>query len=946
MTKEFKPNDGQLKVIDHKEGPLLVVAGAGTGKTFVIIEKIKKLLADGVKPVSILAVTFTEKAAAEMLDRLLEQQTGLQLDIPIMTFNGFGETILREFGSHIGIGRSFRLLGEQAQIVFFRERIDEFKLDYFLPLTNLPDSIISDILKLFSAAKQHLITPADYKNYAESLEGHDEISRLDKKQQMELARAYEIYEQLCRAENVIDYDDQIYLVVSLLEARPNIKQKLQQRFHTIFIDEFQDTNPMQSRLVDMLVNEKQNLIVVGDDDQSIYGFRGATLRNILDFKNRYPNASEAALTENYRSGQKILDTAYNLIQNNNPDRLEESLKINKKLTSKNLGKAPVVEHFEQLEDEILWIAENIKKRIEDGEAAGDIAVLTRRRQTAHLIHDALEQAEVPHQLIGYSEDLYAQPIVRMMIELARTLAEPDNNNSLHHTLSSSIFNVPNELVAPYAAKARYEHEVLEDLLLSNSDNTQLVTSISLLRNLREQASSTSVGRLLFEALEKSGYKDKLFAAAKDDAEAAAQVQVLSQYFKTLKDFEKVANQPSVSEYLVNLPALKAAGENVDDTMQISSDEVNVLTVHKSKGLEWNTVYLPDCTEQSFPLRKMPEGLTLPASLKADTSSQADEHYAEERRLMYVAVTRAKENLLLTYSDNRAQNKTKRKPSRFLREMFGEPELDSVKIHETNSPNQQVLEFDLPVVTNEIAIPNSIFDGEKVHLSVSQAASLINCPLDFYYKFILRAPESPTPSTSYGTVLHGLIEQINKSLLPDGESVELEQLKRELAANWNKAGYASKQQERRAFAQANSTLERIFNSRLGARIPKYIEEPFTAELLDEGVVLRGRFDVAFDDENGTEIRDYKSGTKVNDDEKAKKRAQSSIQLTMYALAWQVTHGKLPDNLTLDFIDTGFIGSVKKTERGITTLRGKLAVAATHVRNHDFPLGSQHDYCIHP
>ncbi|MDQ2972948.1 MAG: ATP-dependent helicase [bacterium] len=944
---EVKPNEAQLKVINHSSGPLLVVAGAGTGKTFVIIERIKKLLNEGVQPESILAITFTEKAAAEMLDRLLQQLPKLQVDMPIMTFNGFGESLLREFGSHIGLGRNFNLLTDQAQLVFVRERLDALQLDYFMPLAGLPDSILSDILQVFSEAKQHLISPQQYINYAEHLPENDEPEKHEKLQHVELARLYDTYVKLCREANVIDFDDQLYMTAELLRNRPNIRKLLQNRYSSIFIDEFQDTNPMQSELIDLLVNNKQNLIVVGDDDQSIYGFRGATLANILQFKDRYPKSKEVALTQNFRSGQYILDSAYKLIQNNNPYRLETTLQIDKHLTSLEKGNPPVLQHHLSLSDEVAWIVNDIEGRIQNGDAPGSIAVLARRKITAKLLHEALNDKSVPNRLLGFSQSLYAQPTIRMMIELCHTIAEPLNNNSLHHTLTSELFELPNSEIAKAANTARYEHELLEDVLMQSPDNEATTAAIGHIRNARDSAGNTSVGRLLYNFLDSVGYKDRLYIKAGHDNVAAANVQQLSQFFMTLREFESVANQPTLIQYVAALPALLASGEqtNNDDTALMSLEEVNILTVHKAKGLEWQTVYIPDCTESSFPLKNQASGLSLPVSLKNRTSSPADEHYAEERRLMYVAVTRAKQNLVLSYSNFHRKGGAKRNPSRFINEMFGE-EVVLATATTAAELTTATINSGTETLHDKVKIPRNIFDGEKVFLSVSEAAALLNCPLDFYYKFILRAPDKESPNAAYGTSLHNLFERINQSLLHKSEPIELDDLLKELSQNWRKEGYASKAQQQQAFIRAQATLKRFYDlAPLGDK-PLQVEEPFLAELSEENIVLRGRYDAVFQTANGIDIRDYKTGITADTAEKAKKRAQGSIQLSMYALAWLIKHGELPATLSLYFVDTNQLGSVRKTDKGILSLRSKLAIGANYIRENSFPLGSKHDYCIHP
>lgn len=920
-----------------------MVAGAGTGKTRVIVEKINKLLDDGIDASAVLAVTFTEKAAAEMLDRVLASRSGLQPELAITTFNGFGESVLREFSNHVGLGRNFLLLSEQAQIVFVRERISEFKLDYFLPLTSVPDAIIEDLLRLFSLAKQHIVTPEAFLKYAQNMPAEDESEELEKRQYVELAGAYECYVRLCRQENVIDYDDQIYLVIQLLEQRSNVRRRLQQRYHTLFIDEFQDTNPMQSRLIDLIVGEENNIVVVGDDDQSIYGFRGATLSNILSFKNRYPQAKEVALVENFRSSQGILDAAYSLIQNNNPHRLEATLQINKRLLGQNAGEPPQLRRFEQRSGELDWLAADVAARIAKGEAPGSIAVLTRSRQTARTVHEAMERAGVAHRLIGHSQDLYKKPIVRVLTELCRALAEPHNNESLHHTLVSDLFGIANDQIAPLAAQARREHEVLEHLL-ADSMKPDIVEAIKHIQSWRDQASSLSVGRLLYKAISESGYKDRLVELAAKDDEAGQSIQNLAQYFDTLWAFESIANQPTTVQYLVSLPALKAAGETTEDgTLDIAQDEVSVMTVHKAKGLEWDTVYIPDCTEMSFPSKNQPRGLQLPDELKAIAASPADEHYAEERRLMYVAVTRARHNAIISFSD-KGKSASARKPSRFIDEMFGKGVAETAPITAIGRQQQSLL--DMPTqLTQKIVVPPSIYDGKQVRLSVSQAATLLECPLNFYYKYVLRAPEDPSPQTTYGTQLHNLFQPINEGRR-DGALQPLKTYLDELKTSWVKAGYVSKAQQERAYAQAVSTLTRFYKQVADNPPPLYVEESFNVELDPEDIALRGRYDVVLE-KDGIEIRDYKTSLSVKTTSKAKQRATASTQLTLYALAWQLTHGKLPERLSLQFVDTNTIGSVRKTQKGIDGLRSRLEKAVIDLKQGNFPGGTQkHTYCLHP
>lgn len=947
--KAFALNREQEKVVNHRDGPLLVVAGAGTGKTRVIVEHINKLLNDGIEPERILALTFTEKAAAEMLDRVLEGRGMYELELPILTFNSFGESLLRRFSSDIGLGRRFLLLGENAQIVFLRERIDDLDLDYFAPVSR-PDALLDDIAKFFSKLKQNVITPKSYHDFVRKMPENDDAEKLEKTKHSELAHAYEKYLLLCREANVIDYDDQIYLVIDLLTKRPNVRKELSENYHTIMIDEFQDTNPMQSRLVDMLVDKQKSLIVVGDDDQSIYGFRGATLSNILEFKNRYPEAKEIALVKNYRSGQAILDAAYELIQNNNPHRLEARLGINKKLISNKEGVAPNLLRFSSIDEELHWIAHDIQKKIDTGTDPGSIAVLTRRNTTARLIDEALEYAHVPHVVVGQKYNLYQDTAVRMLLETLRTITDPVHSLSLYHTLISPLFRIEPSLLTHLNALARRQNTTL-DQEVKNSDDESLdgaKAALEMIEQWRTDMTLLSVGQLVYKVISDSGYKDILYREALNDPIAGAAIGRLSQFFRTLKEFESIAVQPSALQYVESLPALEAAGETgEDDTLDLSSRLVNVLTIHKAKGLEWDTVYIADCTEGSFPLRAGPKGIVIPQGLADSISSEADEHIAEERRLMYVAATRARNELHLTYSD-RHHTPTPRKPSRFLREMFGVEIMDGKLIEPENATLNLDAYGEKTSAVIDTPIPSSILSPEGiVNLSVSQAVTFLRCPLDFYYCYVLEVPEEPNASLEYGKVLHSMIERINKGL-HDNNPPSILELLAELESSWPRAGYLSNKQRSRSLEQAKKTLENFYARHISENsiCPQYVEAPFSFTMKNEKISVRGRFDVVFEKDGITEIRDYKTGNGVDSHLKAKARASSSDQLTLYALAWQSMHDELPGLLTLEFVDSGFEGSIKKTSRGIETMKTKLASIADAIRKHEFKEGSSHEFCRHP
>ncbi len=937
--KEETLNSAQSQAVSFKGGPVLVVAGAGTGKTKVLVERIIKLIDEGTPPKRILALTFTEKAASEMQDRVNNALGGIHADLLLMTFNAFGESLLRKYASDIGMSRNFRLIGENAQVVFLRERLDLLGLDYFAPVSS-PEGQLTNLSSYFSKLKQYVITPRQYQEFADNMGENDPADKLDKIKHQELASAYAAYINLMKEASVIDYDDQIYLTIELLKSRPNVLKDVQNQFDEVMVDEFQDTNTMQSVLVDMLVERTQKLFAVGDDDQSIYGWRGATLANILDFKNRYPRAKDITLVENYRSTKEILDSAYKLIKNNNPHRLEEKLKINKQLVGQKSGHRPTINSFESIDEEMRWVAGDIKMRIAAGANPGDIAILSRRNTTIERVHTQLELDEIEHTVIGQRFELYKEPIVRSLIESLKALVDPLDSTSLYHTLTGPFFNMPVHPLNDIAAQARRTHQKLADAIEASDDN-DLKSTLERIKKWSSLAAGINVGQLAYHVIEDSGYVDKL----KAEADVMGTIGLrLTDYFQTLREFEGIAVVPSALQYVESLPALQAAGESLEDgTLDLSASSVNVLSVHKSKGLEWPLVYIVDCTEGSFPLVSRPSGIGLPEGLATAHETEADEHIREERRLMYVAMTRAKDTLVLTYSARHSTAST-RKPSRFIAEAF--TETDIVSIASDGNAYVPVLPKNSPLKERAVALPKTLLHDDHVELTVSQVKNYLDCPLDFYYKYVLSMPQEPGFTQTYGTIMHSLLEELNQCVL-DGKKINHPALEPGLIANWPQFGHASSAQRDRALEHAKKVFKRLCSDMAtNPRRPLAIEESFKITLPELALTVRGRFDAVFPLGEGVEIVDYKTSTSVDTPEKAKQRASSSEQLTLYALAWHRMHDELPALVTLDFIDTGERGSLKKTIRGIDGAVSRLQKVAEGIRSNQFPPGKEHRFCIHP
>ena len=348
-------NPEQRAAVTHGRGPLIIIAGAGTGKTKVITHRIASLIATKMaKPEEILAVTFTEKAANEMEERVDLLIPYSYSFVDISTFNSFGEQVLRDYGIEIGYSPDFKLLDDVEQAIFFREHLFRFELDYYRPLSS-PTRYIQDILLAIKRLKQEDIKPQEYLEYTDKLEkeAHDKVTREAAQKHKEIARVFQNYQDLLEAEGKIDFEDQVTLVVDLFRQRPSILQVFQEKFQFILVDEFQDTNYIQFELLKLLADKHRNLTVVGDDDQSIFRFRGASLTNIHNFRKIYPDYKKVVLNKNYRSTQPILDSAHKLIKLNDPHRLEVQEDIDKTLVSsvKETGKSIHLLTFDTLSHE-------------------------------------------------------------------------------------------------------------------------------------------------------------------------------------------------------------------------------------------------------------------------------------------------------------------------------------------------------------------------------------------------------------------------------------------------------------------------------------------------------------------------------------------------------------------------------------------------------------------
>jgi DNA helicase-2/ATP-dependent DNA helicase PcrA len=437
LDEEFALDDEQRAAVEHGDGPLLIVAGAGTGKTTVIARRIAHLIASGrARPSQILALAFNEKAAAEMQERVDLLVPYGYADVTIRTFHSFGEEMLSSHGVEIGIAPGFTVVDKTSQALFLAERLEELGLRRYAPLSD-PTKYLAEVAGYVNRAKDEPVHPGEALAAAGAIEDPDERERA-----LELAEAYERYNRLLWKTGLVDFGDLLSLPLRLLDESHATLQRYQERFRYVLVDEFQDTNPVQFEIVRRLTATHQNLVVVGDDDQSIYRFRGAHLKNILQFRERYPDTREIVLRRNYRSTREILAVSRRVILMNR-ERLETRYGIVKALTTEMSGPPPRWREFPAEAEEAEWVAREIAGAVAAGSRLWrDFAILVRTNRQAEPFLRAMDLQGVPYYFSG-SRGLFQRPEVRELTSLLHSLYQEARPEYLY-VLAAEGYGVPDD----------------------------------------------------------------------------------------------------------------------------------------------------------------------------------------------------------------------------------------------------------------------------------------------------------------------------------------------------------------------------------------------------------------------------------------------------------------------------------------------------------------------
>lgn len=647
-------NEPQRQAVMATDGPLLILAGAGSGKTRVLTHRTAYLIEEcGVNPYNIMAITFTNKAAGEMRERI-DQMVGYGSEsIWVCTFHSTCVRILRRYIDRLGFGTNFTIYDSDDQKTLMKDICKRLEIDTKMYKEKM-------FLSAISSAKDELIDPIEYETRAAG----DYVKRKQ-------AQVYREYQQALKQNNALDFDDLIMKTVELFKLDKEVLASYQDRFRYIMVDEYQDTNTAQFELIRLLALKYQNLCVVGDDDQSIYKFRGANIYNILNFEHHFPDATVIKLEQNYRSTQNILDAA-NAVIANNQGRKEKRL-----WTDNGAGDKITFEQLDTAAEEADFVARDIARRVRKGEYQyKDCAILYRTNAQSRLFEERFITANIPYKIFG-GVNFYARKEVKDLLAYLKTIDNGQDDLAVRR-----IINIPKRgigaasinKVALYAQEQEISFYdalcVAEQVPGLGKAAAKIRPFVLFIQSMKAKAKLLSVADLLQEVIETTGYVRELEAEGTDEAEA--RIENIDELISKAVDYAEGEEAPTLNGFLENV-ALVADIDSFDE----NSDYVVLMTLHSAKGLEFPNVYLAGLEDGLFP------------SYMSITSDNSQAEIEEERRLAYVGITRAKKNLTITSARVRmVRGQTQYgKVSRFVREI--PPELLSGEIYEPKTKEEPI-----------------------------------------------------------------------------------------------------------------------------------------------------------------------------------------------------------------------------------------------------------------
>ena len=847
MTNIFDNlNSQQQEAVREIEKPLLIIAGAGSGKTLTVASKVAYLIEQGVKPENILALAFNQKAAEELKERVIGM-LGNSEELSISTFHSFCNQVIQDNLLNTKLNANYRVITDTAQLVYFTKNINRFGIE-FLEFNHEPYTLAEEVKKFISRCKDEDITADDLEKWVatqekKSLDEEEQISLNNLKDILKIYRSYEDYKV---KNNMLDFGDMLCTVYNLLKNNSLILKRYQDRFQYVIVDEFQDTNYIQLQIVYLIAKNHGHITVVGDDDQSIYRFRGAYLTNIAEFKQMFPNYREKALEHNYRSTKNIVVVANKLIESS-PERT-----IKKLFTNNPQGEKVAVVETPTDNSQANYVLGTIKEQLKS-HSHKDIAVLCRRRASAEPIIKALRKQNIPFNFVGET-GFFQEPIIKDVTAYLKVASNPLESNAelvriLHRYDISPVDISKFNSYAGHKDISLYEaFDHLNELEVDKFKFLALKQVLKeILKNKKRLRTLDLIHNLLFE-LEFYKYEIAL--------QNHRNIQLLNQFYAFAEEFDSLYPDNDIddfTDYLSYASNFEIEERNIDEQAIIIS------TIHGVKGMQYPVVIIPDLVERKLPTTHQKDKFPIPQELIKGVKSRFDEkelHLQEERRLFYVAITRAKDKLFITYAKRYGENKTDSKPSKFLNEidytkneniafLQADPLEQSVECVTKENQTQttllkQIMSFikaenyavaienilliakcqnrerDIKEILAQIKEPDystleQVCEEKPVtisddHLfSVSQFISYKKCPRLYQYRYLMKIPEKPRYYFDFGASIHNIVEQLTK-LLKEGKPINQDVAFELLQKYWDPKGYKSRIDEKRDYKEAKAILK--------------------------------------------------------------------------------------------------------------------------------------------
>lgn len=952
-AERFPLNPAQQAAVEHLEGPILVVAGAGTGKTRVITERVRHLLTTlpDLQSENILAVTFTQKAAGEMKARIVRATGKRGEGVWVGTFHALCHHLLELHAE------PFQVLEDIDYWIFLRRRLAQLGLDYFKKLSE-PGAFLNAFREFFSRCQDELVTPEDYARYVAQLaaELEQEKSSLNEparaeradelRRQEEVARVYAASERLLRSYGYCTFGGLLLRAVQLLQNNPQVRAHYQERFRYILVDEFQDTNIAQIELVALLAGQRGNVMAVGDDDQAIYRFRGASYGSFRKFSEIFPGHRTVALTDSYRSTGRILAVATQLIQQNGLDRYQPDKQL--RSTRPPGEKVKLVETVDVLQE-----AEYIARQIQHLHTTAQLpyrafAVLYRAHHHRNYLVQALARAGLPFTIRNLS--ILYHTLVRDLIAYLRVLDSPSDNISLARLLAIPYWQLQPAHLEELAARARQQRIPLEEVVRALHptllhQHTRLGELLALIDALREQCpklTATALFNTLLERLEL-----RLLAADPDRA-------YLERFATFLREWEESKSESKRLHEFVEYLAFftEAGGEICLPEEAHTSDAVQLMTVHAAKGLEFDNVFVLRLNRGTFPTTRRRPLFVFPERLMKEVLPHGDFHTEEERRLCYVAMTRARDRLQLLTVGGRS------KPSIFLEDILRDarvarnlsslaPEPSPVAAEDAPLPAEALFMASRATSRCYSQIAAWVTQAptsaalNPLELSHTRVETYLKCPLKYKFNYVWKIPAQPQPALIFGEIMHGTLAEYfrQRQRLPELPFAELEHLY-EQAWRQTRYHFPDPYQEQEYRKAGREQLAAFYERHRGVPIDVlHLEKIFRLPLDDLEII--GRIDQINRFGGRTvEIIEYKTGRL-----RSAREAAASLQLTLYSIAVERVLRLRPAQLVLYDLTSNQPFPTTRTQKQQESALAQVGSVAAQIRTREFPArpGMHCRYC---